>query len=51
MEYTLANNAIIVPIKSTGTGYIDYISDKKAKPKKPIVPIPINITAKIYYKF
>lgn len=49
IEYTLANKAMIVPIKSTGTGYIDSIKDIKANPKYPVVPMPISITANKYY--
>lgn len=40
----LAKKDIKVPINKTGTGYMDSINDKKAKPKNPIVPMPINIT-------
>ena len=47
IEYILANTAINVPINKTGTGYIDYINDRKARPKKPILPIPIKIIRKI----
>lgn len=28
IEYMLANRDIKVPIKSTGTGYIDYITER-----------------------
>lgn len=48
IEQILANSAIIVPIRSTGTGYIDQIKDIKANPKYPVVPIPIKITENKY---
>jgi hypothetical protein len=39
----LAKTAINVPISKTGTGYIDSMIERKASPKKPILPIPIKV--------